>query len=99
MECNFPVCNRQALITLSGGDKSSCSVYRELYGDEWSTSRSNRFNLDEGNCLSPVGLGMDHEEVQMKVPVAAQNVVHETAICRSPLMHNFTGRRENLTDT
>jgi len=85
-------------MTYSGGDKRSCSLYLELYGDEWSASRSDRFNLDEGNCLSPVGLGMGLEEVQMKIPAAAQNVVHETAICCNPLMYNFTGRRENLTE-
>ena len=41
---------------------------------------------------------MGLEEVQMKVPVVAQNVAHETAVCRDPLMHNFTEDRENLTD-
>jgi len=41
---------------------------------------------------------MGLEEVQMKVPVAAQNVAHEKAIYRNPLTHDFTGSRENLTD-
>jgi hypothetical protein len=41
---------------------------------------------------------MGLEEVQMKIPAAAQNVVHETAICCNTLMYNFTGRRENLTE-
>jgi hypothetical protein len=37
---------------------------------------------------------MGLEELQMKVPVAAQNVAHETEICHNPLMHNFAGDRE-----
>lgn len=98
MERNFPVFNRQVLITYGGGDKRLCGLYFELHGGEWSASRSYRFNLNEGNCLFPMGLGMGLEEVQMKVPVALQNVAHETAIRRNPLMHNFTGDRENLTD-